>query len=86
MTKADKVSLKELIEKTQKDWIPVSVEVKRTKLTARELIEGMKLICDDNPECHSCPLAHVSSCVRPDPEVIDIVRNYIDNKYFGCEG
>lgn len=85
MIKDDAEHLKELIEKTQKDWQVVSPRPTRTALTARGLLEGMKMICDDNPNCHSCPLALVSSCVRPDPEVIDIVKNYIDNKYFGGE-
>ena len=69
-----------------KDWQVVSSRPTRTALTARGLLDGMKMICDDNPICQSCPLALVSSCVRPDPEVIDIVTNYLDNKYFGGEG
>ena len=85
MNKADNDGLKELIKKTQADWSVVSVKPARTALTARGLLEGMKMICDDNPNCHSCPLALVSNCVRPDPEVIDIVKNYLDNKYFGGE-
>lgn len=85
MNKADTDALKELIQKTQNDWQVVSARPKKTALTARGLLDGMKMICDDNPECQSCPLAFVSSCVRPDPEVIDIVKNYIDNKYFGGE-
>lgn len=85
MIKDDAEHLKELIKKTQKDWKVVTIRPETSPLTARGLIDGMKMICDDNPECHSCPLAFVSSCVRPDPEVIDIVKNYIDNKYFGGE-
>ena len=85
MNKADTASLKELIEKTQKDCQVVTPRPTRTALTARGLLDGMKMICDENPDCYACPLARMSNCARPDPEAIDIVSNYLDNKYFGGE-
>lgn len=49
------------------------------KLSAKELLQGMRDLCQDNVKCSDCPL-NLYHCATPDDEVVDIVTSYVKSR------